>query len=65
MFELQTAICDRFKGLTPFDIRKITFHELCVFIKRMNRHNQRENKKQHTKSNDTGIRRPAADDSWY
>ena len=68
MFELQVSICDRFPSLSPFKLRKTTFHELCVFIRRMNGHNKRENKREMKKKNSNGktvIRRPATDDSWY
>lgn len=64
------SLCERFPSLTPFEIRKQSFYEVFLLVRRMQRYNKgrraenTEKVKYNPKTKEKVIRRPASDD-WY
>ena len=62
LFELNCNLCDRFQGLTPFEVRKARFHEVILISRRLIERNEKDKKKK----NKSGIiKRKAMNDNWY
>ena len=60
-FDIELSMCERFPGLTPFDIRREKAREVFLFIRRMTKHRENEQKE---RPEPGVIRRPAGDD-WF
>ena len=60
LFDLQLTICERF-NMSPFQLRREPFHEVCILLGRVNDHADRNPK---GKQGDTVIRRKAKD-NWF
>lgn len=64
-------LCERYPGLTPFEVRRERFGEVMLLVRRILDKSRREKgaKKGDTVTRDKAgnihIRRPATDDSWY
>ncbi len=43
LFELQLSLCERFKCITPFDVRKECFDEVILLVKRLNNRVETQN----------------------
>ncbi|WP_302153527.1 hypothetical protein [Eubacterium ventriosum] len=54
------SICKEFNSLTPFELRRTRYSEFCLFVKRMNKYNKKEPRKEKKQV----IRRPAGD-NWF
>ena len=70
-FELEDNLCQRYKSLNPFQIRKEKSGEVFLLIRRINDHNARKkgvapsDTVWQDKAGNTHIRRKATNDSWY
>lgn len=69
MFNLTNQICEKYKSINPFSIRREKSGEVFLLIKRINKSNKRiitKNEQEIRKSNgDVIIRRAAKNDNWY
>ena len=70
-FDLEDNLCCRYRGLTPFQVRREKVGEVFLLVKRINQKNLRENgigKKDQViryRNGDVHIRRKATRDDWY
>lgn len=70
-FELEDNLCQRYSGLTPFDVRREKVSEVFLLVKRINARKRREKGIQaHDKvwidnKGNEHIRREAKNDDWY
>lgn len=60
LFDVQVVLCERFRGLSPFEIRRERAGEVFNLLVRLKRHNEMKNQK----SESNVIRKKAGDD-WF
>lgn len=70
-FDIEDNLCERYKGLTPFMVRKEKVGEVFLLVRRVTAKNLREkgiyahDKVWIDNRGNTHIRRPATNDNWY
>lgn len=70
-FELEDNLCQRYAGLTPFEVRREKVGEVFLLVKRINRKNRREqgfrpdDKLVRYTNGEVHLRRRATNDDWY
>ena len=60
---MNCCLCERFPGLTPFEVRRERFHEVILIFSRLMEKSNRESNKKDIKSG--VIRIKANNDNWY
>lgn len=59
---MEISICERFPGLSPFNVRQEKAAEVFLLMRRLNNYNKKQNKS--VKNGKTVIRKKAGDD-WF
>ena len=67
---MNTNLCDRFTALTPFSVRRETFHEVLLIYIRLVEQNARKNPDKDKPREgsfvlDDTLYQPALNDDWY
>lgn len=73
LFDLNTNLCDRFTALTPFQVRRESFHEvLMIYVRLVLQNERRDPMKKELKKQPEGsfvlgdtIFVPAQNDDWW
>ena len=65
LFDLTASICDRFPGLSPFDIRREKVSEVFLLVKRLNAAEERKQRKEKASKTKQGLARVPASDNWF
>lgn len=71
MFDIADRLCQRYPGLTPFQVRRERYREVMLLVSRVTEASNRKDGQKpaeivwYDSNGDKHIRRPATDDSWY